>query len=148
MSEILSIEQSVRVSHCSNKGKEHACIGTCKITPRGIELECKLCGRDDKPTIPKSYQRAALRAEAIFGAAHMDFTSLNDAAKVAVVKEMAKDYCPGCERLHFHTGFDDHIVCECGWTYTEYSGWRDSGYRNVSQQNPTILAGPVVGGEI
>ena len=41
---VLDLLQSVRRSHCDRKGMEHACVGTCKITPHGLELSCELCG--------------------------------------------------------------------------------------------------------
>ena len=38
-----SVAEAVRISHCASSG-QHECVGTCKITPRGILLECPLCG--------------------------------------------------------------------------------------------------------
>jgi len=35
--------QDLRVAHCARTG-DHPCVGTCTITPTGVELACKICG--------------------------------------------------------------------------------------------------------
>lgn len=49
------VEQAIRRSHCSHKDRDdpqHACVGTCLITPQGVTLACKACGDDDRPIAP------------------------------------------------------------------------------------------------
>lgn len=131
-----AIEQALRISHCSNTGKEHACVGTCKITPNGIELECAKCGSDaHKEYDPNQWLED--RAVAIFRRAGMDFSLLTDGAKASVLQEISKDFCPNCKRLHIHTRrFPDYAICACGWTWGAGRGWK------APQPNtPTVCGG-------
>jgi len=42
------IADELRKSHCSHPYPDkHTCIGTCKITPAGVILECPTCGDAD-----------------------------------------------------------------------------------------------------
>lgn len=120
----LSVEQALRISHCSNTGKEHACVGTCKITPDGIDLECKLCGKDRRPAYdPNEY--LVDRATAILRTAGMDFQKLLDVVKLAVLRELSRDYCQNCHHVvFFEQKYRDWWTCSCGWTYTKHSGWK------------------------
>lgn len=47
------IEQAIRRSHCSRNNEEHKCVGSCKITPKGIELSCPICGDDKQSNAPR-----------------------------------------------------------------------------------------------
>ncbi len=118
------VEQAIRRSHCSNTGKEHACVGTCKITQAGIELECVLCGKDDNQNL-NANEWLEERAAAVLHAAGMRYASLSDAARVAVLKEMGRDACPNCKQFLFHTKkYDDYRTCACGWLWTAHGGWK------------------------
>lgn len=42
-----AVSETIRRSHCSHvnhNDAKHQCVGSCKITPTGIDLECTLCG--------------------------------------------------------------------------------------------------------
>ena len=68
MQEPNAVEQSIRRSHCSNTGKEHACVGTMKVSPAGIELSCELCGSTGMdPHFPYEVIRATERLAEILG---------------------------------------------------------------------------------
>lgn len=43
--------QALRVAHCAKAG-DHPCVGTCTITPSGVELQCKVCGEGREPVAP------------------------------------------------------------------------------------------------
>ena len=62
-----AVEQSMRRSHCSNTGKEHACVGTMKVTPAGIELSCELCGSTGPPYVSDEVFRATENFAHILG---------------------------------------------------------------------------------
>lgn len=108
------VEQAIRISHCSNRGKEHACIGQCTITPAGIQLECKLCGTDKKERVNET-SHAYRRACAILETAGVDFNRLNIQTQERVIREVQKDSCPNCNALHFREPYRDYFHCECGW---------------------------------
>jgi len=56
-----SVAEAVRVSHCAHPYPDtHKCIGTCKITPKGVILECSQCG-DGKNTLEMSEGYVRLR---------------------------------------------------------------------------------------
>lgn len=44
--------QTLRTAHCASKESGHPCVGTCKITPRGVELECQKCGGQHEDIAP------------------------------------------------------------------------------------------------
>jgi hypothetical protein len=49
------VEQAIRRSHCAHADRDapqHQCIGTCLITPQGVTLDCKACGKDDRAIAP------------------------------------------------------------------------------------------------
>ena len=49
------VEQAIRRSHCSHADRDdphHQCIGTCHITPQGVTLDCKACGKDERTIAP------------------------------------------------------------------------------------------------
>lgn len=49
----LEILQQIRKSHCARKDdSKHNCAGTCKITPKGLELSCPICGDDKQSNMP------------------------------------------------------------------------------------------------
>lgn len=121
------VEQALRRSHCSNTGKEHACVGTCTITPKGVELSCSLCG-DDKPIASDTNEWLEDRANSVLYAAGLLYSKLSDEAKANVLRELGKDYCPGCRTQHFHTKrYQDYLRCKCGWEWLSSRGWRQTG---------------------
>jgi hypothetical protein len=77
--------QSLRVSHCSRGDADHPCVGTCTITPRGVELDCKLCGSDKQPIEPNETLPSTRKAKRIVEAAGLDWSCLSDETKRAVV---------------------------------------------------------------
>jgi hypothetical protein len=49
------IEQAIRRSHCAHADRDdthHQCVGTCLITPQGVTLDCKACGKDERAIAP------------------------------------------------------------------------------------------------
>lgn len=82
--------QALRVSHCSSSG-EHACVGTCKITQKGVELECTLCGSDKKPIAPSELLRETRIARAAIEAAGMSWSCLSDHAKRAAHEAVCRE---------------------------------------------------------
>lgn len=139
-----AVEQAIRISHCSNTGKEHACVGVCTITRSGVNLSCTLCGSDDK----KFYQPNEWledRLKEIFHKAGMRFDSLTDEAKSAALKEYARDFCPNCKRVMFHTQrYNNHHSCSCGWSWSNYSGWRAP--QMVPETSPASTEPDLAGG--
>lgn len=118
----ISIEQSVRMSHCSNRGKEHACIGVCTISREGIELNCTLCGSDSKWRV-KTQGHTYDRAKRILDAAGIGMDGLNIEAQERVIREIQRDECPNCNAYHFREPYRDYFSCACGWVYTG-RGWK------------------------
>lgn len=81
--------QAIRKSHCDRKGMEHACVGTCSITPSGVRLECDLCGScDDVKTSLQSDAAEAIRH--IFSVAGIRFDCLSIENRVAAINELRK----------------------------------------------------------
>ena len=42
------VEQAIRRSHCAHADRDdakHQCVGTCLITPSGVTLDCRACGK-------------------------------------------------------------------------------------------------------
>lgn len=119
-----SVEQALRKSHCSRKGEEHKCVGTCKITPKGIELSCPVCGDDKQDNQPRYMADAKIlnRAKAICRVIGLDFENMNERVQKEIVDEIFKDHCPGCLTRYMHTGGTYHN-CSCGYTYSDYKGW-------------------------
>lgn len=88
MKERLDLEgfaQALRVSHCSNDG-DHACVGTCKITQKGVELECTLCGSDKRPIAPSELLHEVKIAKAVLAAVGLDWNILSDHTKRIVAE--------------------------------------------------------------
>ena len=119
-----SVEQALRKSHCSRKGEEHKCVGTCKITPKGIELSCPVCGDDKQSNLPHYMVDPKIlnRAKAICRTIGLDFENMNEQVQKSIVDEIFKDHCPGCLTMYMHTGGTYH-TCNCGYSYSDYKGW-------------------------
>ena len=119
------ILQEIRKSHCAKKDdQKHKCVGSCKITPKGIELSCPVCG-DDKQSRQPTYMsnpKILNRAKQICRTIGLDFENMNDDVQRSIVDEVFKDYCPGCLNVFMHLGGSYH-TCGCGWSYSEYKGW-------------------------
>lgn len=131
-----AIEQAIRISHCSNKGKEHACVGVCTITKDGVNLDCSLCGKDNLPWYQTS-EWLESRAIAILVAAGLDFFKLETGVKVAVVREIAKDLCPNCKAIMIHAErFPRHKTCSCGWRWSDCVGWKPPLELTVPMMSP------------
>ncbi len=43
------VEQALRRTHCDRHGHEHQCLGVMTVTPDGVLLDCKLCGKGEGP---------------------------------------------------------------------------------------------------
>lgn len=121
----VSIEEAVRLSHCSRKGENHKCVGSCKITPKGIELSCPVCGDDKQSNLPHYMSKPEVlnRAKRICSVIGLDFDNMNDKVQKAIVDECFKDHCPNCLQMFMHTGGTFHN-CSCGYTYSDYKGWQ------------------------
>lgn len=115
------IEEAIRKSHCSRKGEEHRCAGSCKITAKGLELECTICGNDNRANIyfDKELTRRAIQ---ICNAIGVEFFEFREEKQMHILREVLRDYCPGCDRTHIL--IKDHIICECGYRYSHFTGWR------------------------
>ncbi len=50
--DLTRLAQDLRVAHCARGNADHPCVGTCTITPTGIELACKVCGDEKEPLAP------------------------------------------------------------------------------------------------
>ena len=114
------ILQEIRKSHCARKDDmKHSCAGSCKITPKGIELSCPICGDDKK----ESYfqEKYIKRAVEICTAIGISFHDLTFSVQEKTLKQICKDYCPNCNT--FHLMLNDYVKCSCGYTYSHYSGW-------------------------
>ena len=119
------VEQAIRKSHCSRKGEEHKCVGSCRITPKGIELSCPLCGDDKQNNLPYYMSKSEIlnRAKRICSAIGLEFDNMNDAVQKVIVDEIFKDHCPNCLTMYMHSN-NRYVSCNCGWTYTDYKGWK------------------------
>lgn len=120
------ILQEIRKSHCARKDElKHKCIGTCKITPQGVELSCPICGDDKISRLPQymSNPKILNRAKQICRVIGLEFENMNDDIQKSIVDEIFKDYCPNCLNVHMHLG-GSYFNCACGWTYSEYHGWK------------------------
>lgn len=117
-----NMAQAVRVSHCSRPDKEHACVGVCTISAKGVELDCKLCGTDSQPLISEYVlRRDGKRAAAILESAGLDFERLSAETQLDVIKAIALDNCPGCEARHYLG--DGYSSCPCGDFSYNGRGW-------------------------
>lgn len=115
-----TVEQALRKSHCARKGEEHRCAGSCKITPKGIELSCPICGSDNQ--ISHNYDKKVIeRAIRICNVIGITLENMDFDVQRKIIEEIFKDYCPNCKVMHIRVR--DYSSCECGWTYSEYKGW-------------------------
>jgi hypothetical protein len=92
VSDLATIAQELRKSHC-DRGKDagHACVGTCTITPAGIELSRKLCGSGDELIYqPMSWDPAVIAAKSTLDAAGLDFDALSPERQVEVIRVAAR----------------------------------------------------------
>lgn len=120
------ILQSIRRAHCDRgKDEAHRCIGTCTITPAGVELRCTLCGDGDELLTDSHRSDAALRVQAVLRAAGVDYDKLNIDAMSAAIEVMAAEACPGCRRLRTfdRTLSSTTFPCPCGEWYHNGAGW-------------------------
>ena len=62
-----AVEQALRRSHCERTGREHECVGTLKVAPEGIELNCLLCGGDGFPYYSFSVREQSKEMARLFG---------------------------------------------------------------------------------
>lgn len=123
MADMDELAQGLRRAHCSNKERDHDCVGTCTITVKGIELDCKLCGSDSQPLVAlrATWRREAERAKKILGVAGLDFDVLAPLTQRAVIAELVKDCCPGCgTRVSLN---DEYVTCACGDWVKRRGGW-------------------------
>ncbi len=122
------IMQEIRKSHCSRKDDlKHKCVGSCKITPKGIELSCPVCGDDKQSRLPMYMSRPEIlnRAKQICRVIGLEFENMTDDVQKAIVDEVFKDHCPNCLMMHMHL-HGSYFSCGCGWTYTDYKGWKSA----------------------
>lgn len=88
------VEQAIRRSHCSHKDRDdlqHQCIGTCHITPQGITLDCKACGKDDRPIAPADMLPETKCVRAVLDALGIAYDALSPKYKVRAA-EAAKNW--------------------------------------------------------
>lgn len=139
--------QTLRRSHCSaGDDKGHDCVGTCTITPKGIELACKLCGKDDHPIIarPLQWKNAIARATRILDVAGLDYRVLSPDTQLRLLKELLRDHCPGCNANH--TLDEDYVRCKCGeWQRDRGAGWRKTTHLSLPRHTPPPVTPPSVG---
>lgn len=72
--------QSLRVAHCSRLG-DHPCVGTCTITPTGVELACKVCGNGSEPIAPSETLDEVRVAKAVLAGLGVDWSTLAPSAQ-------------------------------------------------------------------
>lgn len=93
------LAQAVRRSHCAHDDQEnpdHICVGSCKITPTGIELECPLCGPDQESQLHPASKKAWARVRALVKSAGIDWESLSMDAQNSALRVALEEYCPYC----------------------------------------------------
>jgi hypothetical protein len=119
-----AVLQEIRKSHCAKKDEvKHNCAGSCKITPKGIELSCPICG-DDKPNMLNYDKKVIARATRICQVIGITFENMDFMVQKRIVEEIFRDYCPNCNAVHILT--KDYFSCSCGFNYSEYKGWYNS----------------------
>jgi len=117
------VEDAIRRSHCSHddKGKpDHRCAGTCTISPKGMTLECGLCGGDFEASHP-FHEYAGLRAKDILAAAGISWNMLSDEARMRAADVVRRTLCPGCgaETTPQRNQYSSY-TCVCGeWWFSE-----------------------------
>ena len=74
------LAQELRVAHCANGGK-HPCVGTCTITPSGVELACRVCGDGKEPIAPAEHLDEVLVAKAALAGVGLEWGALTPEAQ-------------------------------------------------------------------
>lgn len=74
------LAQDLRVAHCARTG-DHPCVGTCTITPGGVELSCKICGDDDEPIAPSPSLDEVRVARAALSGLGVDWDAISPEAQ-------------------------------------------------------------------
>lgn len=127
--ESTSVEEAIRVSHCSADDRDHKCLGTCTITPTGIKLSCPLCGDDDATGETKlSGYTNLIRVGEIRSLCHaigVDWEALSVERQLQVLEHVKNRECPGCGRPR-NLQFGRHYMCDCRnymWD-DSWSRWR------------------------
>jgi hypothetical protein len=67
--------QDLRVAHCARTG-DHPCVGTCTITPGGVELSCKICDDGKEPIAPSEALDEVKIAKAALAGLGIDWSAL------------------------------------------------------------------------
>lgn len=121
----LDLAQSLRRSHCARGDDEHECAGTCTITPRGVELDCKLCGAGGLDAIPFG-RREIERAKRILHVAGLDYDALSVDRQRELMVEFLRDVCPGCgavARIHSDDAYSAWHICGCELWVRKRGSW-------------------------
>ena len=75
-----AVEQAIRRSHCShadNDDPQHQCVGTCHITPQGLTLDCKACGKDERTIGPADMLPETQLVRAVLDALGISYDALS-----------------------------------------------------------------------
>lgn len=73
--------QDLRVAHCARGAADHPCVGTCTITPTGVELQCKICGNGSEPIAPSETLDEVRVAKAVLAGLGVDWSTLAPSAQ-------------------------------------------------------------------
>jgi hypothetical protein len=68
------LAQDLRVAHCARTGN-HPCAGTCTITPKGVELSCKICEDGEEPIAPPTSCDEVRVAKVVIAGLGLDWDS-------------------------------------------------------------------------
>lgn len=86
---LVELAQGLRKAHCSRGGDElHECVGVATITRDGVELACKLCGKQSEPLVPLGRNTALARS--VLAAIGLDWDALTPERKRLVVEILAE----------------------------------------------------------
>lgn len=81
------LAESVRQSHCDRKGMAHKCVGVMTVGPKGIHLNCRVCGDENRPaSFDPAVREYANEICDIFG---VSFDSLGNDQKRRLLLEIA-----------------------------------------------------------
>lgn len=83
------VEQAIRRSHCSHAEREdpqHQCIGTCLITAKGVTLDCKACGNDDRTIAPSDTLPETRLVRDLLAALGIEYAALSPEYKARAVQ--------------------------------------------------------------
>lgn len=83
------VEQAIRRSHCAHADRDaadHQCIGTCTITPQGVELSCKACGGADDLIAPSATLPESKLVRAMLDAVGVDYDAITPERKARAVQ--------------------------------------------------------------